>query len=419
MIRLIALVFLSFVSLVQLTGQTYKIPLTTKIGGYPITNRIVIGLFEDSEFIPMGVPIQFTDYKVFEAEYMPEHSSDQQEKKLYSVSGFHEDRKFVIVDTNFNGDFSDEEVIFLEYDLNTYYKYAQKGIVPPPYVIDESTGTDDYPNNDLVICKRISNNNEFITLNQNVEIVPNFSLFPNPISSTDKIIENFPYSFAILNTQSMQASLTLYDTIYNISIQKDNITKSYSKTFFDYDVSNTIDTVQRINKGINTTFPDRVIKIGSRLFETEIDDKGTELSLTLKLQDSTIHQVYSRIEGRTLEHSIFQSLNIGRGTVLVHFWGSWCGACKQGYERLADIKLGNHKNLKIIGVAVENSVDFEHLKKIVDKNKLSWPHIVSEMRDSDGPHHTFGVSIYPTYLLFSDGLLVKSTGDLDLILDSL
>jgi hypothetical protein len=71
MIRLIALVFLSFVSLVQLTGQTYKIPLITKIGGYPITNRIVIGLFEDSEFIPMGVPIQFTDYKVFEAEYMP------------------------------------------------------------------------------------------------------------------------------------------------------------------------------------------------------------------------------------------------------------------------------------------------------------------------------------------------------------
>ncbi len=64
-------------------------------------------------------------------------------------------------------------------------------------------------------------------------------------------------------------------------------------------------------------------------------------------------------------------------------------------------------------------INVEVLQEIVGDSNMAWPHVISELDNPSGPHNAFDVTIYPTYLLFSDGQLVKRTGDLDLIIEGL
>ena len=358
MIKFKTVIFFSFVSLIQLAAQSHKVPLTTKMGAHPIIMRLVVCDNRASEKRPVCVPEIFTDYKTFEILFMPDYETDQREKNLRSVSGFYMGEKFVMIDTNFDGNFSDEQVIYLDYDAEKYLDYAQRAFTPPSYAIDETTRMDNYDQNELIIRKRILVGDKYITLNQEVEITPNFSIFPNPDKrfTNPKVVAYFPYTFTILNIVSKQASFEYNNNLYNISIQKDDVNESFAEGYIKYQVSNLNDTLQNNTKVILNNYPDRLVVIGNEYFEPQIDEEGTELILTpidrkeVKLEPKDYSKI-SKIEGTTIAHQRLQSFNISSGKVLVHFWGSWCGACKHDYYRLVEIKDRKYENLKILGVA--------------------------------------------------------------------
>ena len=87
---------------------------------------------------------------------------------------------------------------------------------------------------------------------------------------------------------------------------------------------------------------------------------------------------------------------IGKGDyVLVDFWASWCGPCRQAMPQLQSV-VKKHKTLKVIGIAVSDKVD--DTRKAVGDLNISWPVLC----DPEGlTAKTYGISAIPAMILFS------------------
>ena len=87
---------------------------------------------------------------------------------------------------------------------------------------------------------------------------------------------------------------------------------------------------------------------------------------------------------------------IGKGEyVLVDFWASWCGPCRQAMPQLQSV-VKKHKTLKVIGIAVSDKVD--DTRKAVGDLNISWPVLC----DPEGlTAKTYGISAIPAMILFS------------------
>ena len=92
---------------------------------------------------------------------------------------------------------------------------------------------------------------------------------------------------------------------------------------------------------------------------------------------------------------------IGKGQyVLVDFWASWCGPCRQAMPELKSV-VGKHKNLNVIGIALSDKLD-DTKKAIVDLD-IPW----TVLTDQEGKSaHAYGISAIPAMILFGpDGTI--------------
>ena len=87
---------------------------------------------------------------------------------------------------------------------------------------------------------------------------------------------------------------------------------------------------------------------------------------------------------------------VGKGDyVLVDFWASWCGPCRQAMPELQALA-PKFKSLKILGVAVND--DVPDTKKAIDDLNIKW----SVVFDNKGAvARTYGVNAIPAMILFS------------------
>lgn len=86
---------------------------------------------------------------------------------------------------------------------------------------------------------------------------------------------------------------------------------------------------------------------------------------------------------------------IGKGEwVLVDFWASWCGPCRQTMPELQTI-MKRHKDVKVYGIAVSDKE--EDTRRAIADLKIEWP-VIS---DPEGASvRTYGISAIPAMVLF-------------------
>lgn len=94
-------------------------------------------------------------------------------------------------------------------------------------------------------------------------------------------------------------------------------------------------------------------------------------------------------------------------TVLLHFWGSWCGPCRAENPHIAEYYQQYHeKGLEIISISIERNPG--GWEKAIQKDGLVWPMHLMESGRFDGPVSTaFNVRQIPTlFLINKEGYII-------------
>jgi Thiol-disulfide isomerase and thioredoxins len=64
--------------------------------------------------------------------------------------------------------------------------------------------------------------------------------------------------------------------------------------------------------------------------------------------------------------------------VLINFWATWCGPCKEEIPALVDLA-GKYKRVAVLGISVDDTQ--EDLRKFAAANKINYPLLTARDRD--------------------------------------
>lgn len=133
--------------------------------------------------------------------------------------------------------------------------------------------------------------------------------------------------------------------------------------------------------------------------------KNINSFLTLS-QEVKIGGKYADFEQANTDGKKVKLSDIKGKYILLEFWGSWCGPCREENPEL--VKTYNAykaKGFEILGVAADNN-KAQWLKAIKD-DKLPWENVCDLKGDKNEAGLIYGISAYPTnYLIDENGIII-------------
>ena len=115
-----------------------------------------------------------------------------------------------------------------------------------------------------------------------------------------------------------------------------------------------------------------------------------------------------RVFGRTLKGEKFDWAQFRGKLVLLDFWATWCGPCKQQMPLLIQLHKAYHdRGFEIIGINMDQRSD--SLRKFLQSNPLPWPMLYDSQTNPDESLSLYyGVMALPSmFLVDQDGKVIS------------
>lgn len=237
-----------------------------------------------------------------------------------------------------------------------------------------------------------------ILIKQNTEL-------KSKIENLDKLAATITDS---LISKERQSELTKLWEIYDnnlVKILQNNLKFAQQNSEYEYSLD-LIGVWVSSQAGINLY--DEFLKT-YRLFPEKIQnsEKGKKLKLALeKFENSKVGSkapLFSlkNMDGETIKLSDFQNDNY----VLLDFWASWCGPCREDSPYLEEINR-NYKNkgLKLIGISRDKNLD--SWKKAISEDNMNWINISTVENESEIETEYFVWGIPHRVLIDKNGIII-------------
>ena len=308
---------------------------------------------------------------------------------FYLYVGLDLDRreKKVIIDSNYNLDFSDDELyIFKLEDYKHPRGSHEKDSLCPVITLNnpfyKGTATDEPPLLSILLDPfnadkdkdKYSDENEFYL---NVEIQTGY------------------YKIGELNIDLEKVQVLGFNVDTNI-VNK-NINKKSRYRFVEeedtpYMVYALGDTVLLANRKI---LLQQVVN--NSLLLKEIESMADSSSIGSFLPD-----LYSK---DLINNELIRLNNLIQDKyVFIDFWGSWCGPCIAGLPKLKELfdKIEKNENTMLLGIALERENDIPLLKSVIQDKEIKWLNVLNDystQKSLQYPHGKLKVNSFPTYII--------------------
>lgn len=107
------------------------------------------------------------------------------------------------------------------------------------------------------------------------------------------------------------------------------------------------------------------------------------------------------VEGGEISNDVFKDSKL----TVVNVWGSWCGPCVQEIPELQKLSENmKDKNVNVIGIAQDAGSNFQAVKEVLDKSKVTYQNIIPSGATED---FVMSLQAFPTtFFVDSQGKIV-------------
>lgn len=322
---------------------------------------------------------------------------------LYIGLDLEKEEKKVIVDSNYNLDFSDDSLFVFKLDDYKYSRFSKERTSLCPIIelknpfyrgrIDES------PNISILLNPFNADKNKSEYSNEN-EFYLNMEIHTNH------------YKIGELNLGRKKVKILGRDMGVNL-INK-NINKKSDYRFLEKDKPVSIvyalgDTVQVADKKILLN------KIGNHSLLLEEIESLTDSSQI----GNFLPDLYS------MNITTNESLHLNKLTkdkyVFIDFWGSWCKPCIASIPKIKELfnKVEKIDEAMILGIVLEKENDIPTLQNIIRTKEIKWLNVwnnSSTRKSLHYPHGKLKIESFPTYLIIDKNgkIVYRATSEKEL-----
>lgn len=310
--------------------------------------------------------------------------------EINAISGFLNDKQIVIVDTNNNLDFNDDEVNV--YPIN--FRNTHNGDIQKMTEID--------------------------TLSINYQYYK-----PNTVTNIEKKATIYPYTNSVfeymMNMGIIDERLNNYTLVMNL---KDYF---YGKLPFD-DNENYNISIQGLNRELaivyvmpsssdSTLYKDLTflknfayqvgdtINFSKNQFELNFDDDMLRIQLSgvknntnkygYRIGDNIGNHKINNLQGEVFE---LKKMIKEKRLTLLEFWGTWCVPCKKVMPRIKQIHSLYKDELTILGIALDK--EKKDVLNYTKKNNMTWSHFFVDLNNrANSIIKNMNIGSYPTFVL--------------------
>ena len=325
------------------------------------------------------------------------------QRKIYLVNGYADDKQFAVIDANNNHSFKDDQVFYYDKDFKVR---LGKNVLLRDSIPFTTITYNDFDG------KGISKKQLKIKLLP-VKI-PYKELFPEgiPKEITESQITDI-FDIMVFRQKDWRGILNIEQQKYVVNTTE--LFRQPEIAFYKqgHHVANQgyYKLKDSVKLGNSYYVIDSITPIWDTLFIRKLDIKAPKWGY-LKGEKS-VDFTFQNIDGQ--EKKISDLLK-DKEYVLIDFWGTWCGPCKELTPDLVRMSKEYDDKLSLLSVAYDKKK--EPLSKYIAKHKMEWEHVFVKGNAKSGTEKkptlvkNFAIEAYPTFILINRELEIvyRDTG---------